>query len=130
MAKPGKVRVLLIDDETDFSFFVRANLEIQGSFEVHIADNPAEGLKLARTVAPDIILLGIIMPKMDGLELLKCLKDNPKTMAIPVLMLTAKNDAESKRQAARLYNEDFIEKPVELEALQARIEKALQKLGR
>ncbi len=122
-----KIRVLLIDDEEDFCRLVQLNLERTGGYEVGIVTDPRMGLKAALEYGPDLVLLDIMMPGMSGLEVLKKLKGNPKTLSIPVLMLTALTDAASKQQAVRLFNEDYIEKPVDPAALRTRIEKALSR---
>ena len=81
--------------------------------------------KIFREEKPDIILLDIMMPGIEGFEVLEKLKKNKKTLHIPVIMLTAKSEDESKVKAAGLYCHDYIVKPVEFEVLISKIEKAL-----
>ena len=69
------------------------------------------------------------MPKMDGFEVLKRLKKMPETVSIPVIMLTADCDEESKLKAAALFDEDYLVKPVEQEQLKAKIEEVLKRRG-
>jgi len=116
--------VLLIDDEQDFIFFVKRNLELNG-FRAVVAHNGSRGLRLAQSIHPDIILLDIRMPGLDGFEVLRKLKENDKTVSIPVIMLTALGDDDSKIKAAGLYDDDFIVKPAETAAIQSRIENTL-----
>ena len=125
---PERIRILVIDDESDFCFFIKANLQQLGNYDVAIETDPQKGLKLASQYHPDLILLDIMMPGMSGLEVLKKLKANPQTTPIPVLILTAKIDEESKHEAARLYDEAYIEKPVEIKLLKSRIEKVLSRI--
>ena len=126
----AKRKVLLIDDEEDFSRIVKMNLELlDADYFVERANNGKEGLKKADSFKPDLILLDIMMPKMDGFEVLKRLKENPDTSATPVIMLTAKSDEESRLQASQLYNEDYITKPIEASDLKARIEGVLGRIG-
>ena len=126
-----KARILMIDDEEDLCLSVRANLQEVGGYEVLIATDGRMGLEVARAEQPDLILLDVRMPGgMDGLEVLKRLKENHHTLGIPVLMLTAKQDEKTKAEAAFLYDDDYIEKPVSTQVLQSRIEKALSKRGR
>jgi DNA-binding response OmpR family regulator len=120
-------RVLIIDDEEDLTFFVKANLELAGDYEVIVATSGKEGLRAASGHKPDIILLDIMMPNMDGFEVLEKIKKSPKTLKIPVIMLTAKGDTESKVRAASLYDEDYIVKPVQIETLRDKIEEVLQR---
>lgn len=117
-------RILVIDDEEDFCFFVKRNLERLG-YKVITATEGREGLKIAQRKRPDLILLDIMMPGIDGFKVLETLKEGKRTISIPVVMLTGKDDDDSKIKAASLYNEDYIVKPVEIEELRSRIEKVL-----
>ena len=122
-------KILIIDDEEDLTFFVKANLELSGKFEVLIANSGKEGIRMAKRYNPDLILLDIMMPGMDGFEVLKSLKKIDSTVAIPVVMLTAKDDDDSKIQAAGLYNEEYIVKPVRIDALKTKIEEVFKLRG-
>jgi DNA-binding response OmpR family regulator len=117
-----KKKILLIDDEEDFCFFVKKNLEATGEFVVLYATDPRKGIKIARTETFDLILLDIKMPKRDGFQVLEILKKDDKTLSIPVVMLTAVEDDESKIKASSLYDEEYITKPVSYETLRARID--------
>lgn len=117
-------RILIIDDEADFCFFVKSTLELSGEHNVAMATSGAGGIKAALRYKPDLILLDMMMPKMNGFEVLRRLKENKKTMSIPVLILTAKDDG-SIEQAVRRYCENYIVKPIEMVALQSKIEAAL-----
>ncbi len=118
-------KILLIDDEEDFAFFVKANLGLISNYEIIVATKGKKGIKTALKEKPALILLDIMMPGMDGFEVLKRLKKNEKTMNIPVIMLTAKNEDESKIKAVGLYCEDYIVKPIEIRLLNAKIHKIL-----
>ena len=118
-------KIFVIDDEEDFAYFVKANLELVSNYEVIIFTKGKKGIKAAAKERPALILLDIMMPGMDGFEVLKRLKKSEKTMKIPVIMLTAKNEDESKIEAAGLYCEDYIVKPVEIRALNSKIHKIL-----
>jgi len=118
-------KIFVIDDEEDFAYFVKANLELVSNYEVIIFTKGKKGIKAAAKERPALILLDIMMPGMDGFEVLKRLKKSEKTMKIPVIMLTAKNEDESKIEAAGLYCEDYIVKPVEIRALSSKIHKIL-----
>ena len=122
-----KKRILIIDDEEDFCRLVKMNLEAMGGFEVTIATNGETGIDLAKKIAPGLILLDILMPGMDGFEVLKRLKESGcNTTRIPVVMLSAKTDVVSKRKAMQLCNEGYIKKPVEPLDLKVKIEKVLK----
>ena len=118
---------MIIDDEIDFCRLVEKNLEEVGSFEVEVALNGKEGFNLAKLKKPDLILLDILMPGIDGFEVLKMLKQDTGTTKIPVVMLTALEDGESQRRAAELSDEDYIMKPVESRDLTVKIEKILKR---
>lgn len=122
-----KKKILIIDDEEDLTFFVKANLELVGDYEVIIATSGKEGVAIASSQNVDLILLDIMMPKMDGFEVLEKIKESKGTLAIPVIMLTAKGDIDSKLKAAGLYDEDYIVKPVQVEILKIKIEEALKR---
>jgi len=123
------VKVLIIDDEEDLTFFVKANLELVGNFEVITATTGKKGIAIAASTDIDIILLDIMMPRMNGFEVLEKIKRIKGILSIPVIMLTAKGDIESKIKAASLYNEDYIVKPVHIEMLKSKIEEALKRRG-
>lgn len=125
----GTKIILIIDDERDFCKLVKMNLEMLGDFKIVAALGGKEGIKVARRTKPDLILLDIIMPKMDGFEVLKTLKEDDATISIPVIMLTAKKDEPSKLKASQFFDEDYITKPVEANELKARIKDALERKG-
>lgn len=120
-------RVLIIDDEIGFRFFVKKNLELRGDYEVIVAAEGKEGIRLAEEQKPMLILLDIIMPEMDGLEVLKRLKENEKTKSIPVIMLTARGDDEARIKALNLGNDGYIVKPFEISELENKIEALLNR---
>lgn len=121
-------KILIIDDEEDLTFFVKANLELAGDYEVEVAINGKDGIKLASREKFDLILLDIMMPHMDGFDVLEVLKKNKKTLSTPVIMLTAKGDEKSKIKAGSLYDEDYIVKPVQIDFLKAKIDEALKRI--
>jgi CheY-like chemotaxis protein len=120
-----KNKILIIDDEKDFCYFTKENLRFFGDNEVIIATSGKKGIRAACKEKPDLILLDIIMPGIDGLEVLKRLKRNMKTIHIPVIMLTAKNEEESKMEAAGLYSVYYLVKPVETNVLKSKIDQVL-----
>ena len=84
-----KKRVLLIDDEEDFCFFVQKNLERTGAFEVWTATDAEQGILLAQERLPDVILLDIVMPKLLGPRVAEVLSGEPRTRRIPLIFVTA-----------------------------------------
>lgn len=125
-----KKKVLLIDDEENFCFLVKQNLSETGDFEIEYTNDPDTGIKLAKKLIPDVILLDITMPRKSGLQVLEALKQNSKTVSVPVIMLTAVRDADTKLKAAYLYGDDYIVKPVAFELLRTKIDEVIQRQER
>ena len=121
--------ILLVDDEKNFCDLVKLNLEMSGKFKVITAYDGEEGLKKAKSENPDVILLDIRMPKIDGFEMLKILKKDSQTMPIPVIMLSAVDDDTSKIKSSGMMSEYYITKPVKTDELIAKIEWVLQLRG-
>jgi two-component system response regulator RpaA len=117
----------LIDDEKDFCYFVKKNLESSGEYSVTVSNDPDQGLAMARKNHFDLILTDILMPRKDGFSVLDELKKDEKTCAVPVVMLTALGDDESKQKASQLYGEEFLTKPVTFEALKYKISEVLRR---
>src|SRR5690606_33706387 len=84
-----KPKILVVDDEPDALELIEFNLKSTG-YDVVTAADGAEALKKARVVAPDLILLDLMLPEIDGLEVCKILRRDASTAAIPIIMLTAK----------------------------------------
>jgi len=121
--------VLMIDDEENFCSLIKESLEMRSDFDVFVATSGLEGLNIAKRVKPDIILLDIRMPDMDGFKVLEKLKKDKDTMAIPVIMLSALEDDASKIKASQLFDELYITKPVKIEDLQNSITEVLKRRG-
>jgi len=83
-------KVLLVEDDPDIQKVVRMSLKMRGIHDVAVASNGEECLATVAEVKPDVILLDVMMPKLDGYETCRRLKANPETRAIPVIFLTAK----------------------------------------
>jgi signal transduction histidine kinase len=116
---PAQPVVLVIDDLPD-------NVEVLGAclandYEIECAFSGPEGLALARGMAPDLILLDVMMPEMDGYAVQAALKDDPRTREVPVIFVTAKNDADSESRALAAGAVDFIHKPVNRDVVLARV---------
>ncbi|MFO8053188.1 MAG: response regulator, partial [Candidatus Omnitrophota bacterium] len=104
-------KILVVDDEQDLTYFLKANLEIEEQYQVDVVNKAKDAFKTAVKHKPDLIILDIIMPQVDGIEVLKKLKESKETLSIPVIMLSAKTDDETKLKAAALYDEYYITKP-------------------
>ncbi|MDP8233353.1 MAG: response regulator [Candidatus Saelkia tenebricola] len=120
-------RILLVDDEEDFCHFVKLNLEKTGKFEIAIANNGAVGLEMAKDNPPDLILLDLLMPVMDGSEVAENLLKNPVTKNIPIIFVTAltrKKEVDS--HYGTIGGRTFIAKPIAPNELMAHIEKFME----
>jgi two-component system, OmpR family, response regulator RpaA len=104
------MRVLVIDDEPDVLMLCRVNLQLAGH-EVVEASNGKAGLELARTVEPDVVVLDVMLPNVDGLTVLHELASSESTRHIPVIMLTAKTQLEDRRKAWRAGCSEYLTKP-------------------
>lgn len=124
----GKKRILIVDDEEDFCFFVRENLLNSQKFEVVIATAGKPGLALARSEKPDLILLDLMMPGMGGEAVAEALRESPETASIPVVFLTALVTREDggKSVLKKIGDSWFIAKPVRTRALISAIESVLE----
>ena len=122
----NRISVLVIDDDKMVEQLLLHALP-ENNFELHSAEDGATGLKIAQKKDIDVILLDWIMPGMDGIEVLKRLKLNRKTMHIPVFMLTGKNNKRDIEQAISLGIESYITKPFRSSELPELIRKAAEK---
>jgi CheY-like chemotaxis protein len=120
-----KKSILLIDDEETIQEVVQVGIEIESGWQVAIASSGAEGIDLAQSQQPDVILLDVMMPEMDGIDTLSQLKSNQQTSSIPVIFLTAKAQAEEKNQFQSLGVVDVITKPFNSMTLASQIAKIL-----
>ncbi|MBI1870092.1 MAG: response regulator [Chlamydiae bacterium] len=119
-------KILIVDDELDYAFMVQGRLEHNG-YDVFIAEDGEEALKKATREKPDVILLDILMPIMDGYTTLKKLKSQNETKDIPVIMFSAKGQPEDLAQAKTFRAFDYIIKPFDPPELLGKIEKAMKK---
>jgi CheY-like chemotaxis protein len=106
-------RILVIDNEEYIQEITKICLETVAGWQVITAGSGQEGIQRAEAEFPDAILLDVMMPDMDGLTTFQNLQANPKTQAIPVLLLTAKTQAADRRRYAELGIKDAIAKPFE-----------------
>ena len=117
-------KILAVDDEVDILQLIEMTL-ISDGFEVITASNGIEALEKARIHMPDLILLDLMMPEMDGFEVIENLKQAPEMRDIPVVMLTARAQAHERIEGLSAGADDYIVKPFELEELRLRIESIL-----
>ena len=117
-------RVLLVEDNADLAFGLRNSLEIAG-YDVLVAADGLTGLEQARTAAPDLVILDLMLPGLDGYRVLRALRDGGS--AVPVLILTARGEEADKVTGFRLGADDYVTKPFGLLELIARVEALLRR---
>src|SRR4030042_4314071 len=111
-------KILLVDDDSDFCFFAKANLEREAGFEVTVCNQSKEALRLVKILQPDIILLDMMMPEKGGITIASELGRNKYTAHIPYIFLSGiVNEQELKKHRQLIGDADFITKPVETSVL-------------
>src|SRR5690625_2912496 len=118
--------ILVVDDEQDLLDLIEYNLRKEG-FDVIRAEDGVEGIRLVREQTPDLILLDIMMPKMDGLEMCRQLRQDPGTQRIPIIFLTARGDERTEVEGLDQGADDYITKPISTRKLMSRIKAVLRR---
>src|SRR5256886_2526594 len=118
------MRILVVEDNPDLAYGLRNNLEIEG-YQVEVADDGTKGLARARDGRPDLIILDLMLPGMDGFRVLRALREAGRTM--PVLILTARGEESDKVRGLRLGADDYVTKPFGVLELLARVEALLRR---
>jgi two-component system, OmpR family, alkaline phosphatase synthesis response regulator PhoP len=121
-----KKTILVVDDEQDLLDLIEYNLKKEG-YNVLLAENGEQGLKLAKELHPDLVLLDIMMPVMDGLEVCEKMRMNAETKYIPVIFLTARSDEKTEVSGLDKGADDFITKPISTTKLLSRIKAVLRR---
>lgn len=121
----SKKRILVVDDEPDFLMAIKAMLEANG-FEVISATDGQEGLNIARLEKPDLIVLDLMLPKMDGYKVCRFLKFDEKYRAIPIIMLTARGQEDDKQLGKEMGADFYIVKSERPEILLNKINEFLK----
>jgi len=120
-------RVLMVEDEEDIAYIVRFLLERHGFVVEHVADGRAALARIREGAAPELVLMDLMLPFHDGLELVERLRGQPGWGALPVLMLTAKAREADIVRALELGADDYVTKPFQPEELLARIRRLLRR---
>ena len=120
----ARPKILIVDDEPDLLSVLRFGLEAEG-FEVTDASDGVRGLELARTLAPDLIVLDLMLPRMDGYKVCRALKFDDRYRRIPVFILSARSGETDRRLALDLGADEYMAKPYEVRELVARIRSKL-----
>ncbi len=118
--RSGGLRVLYVEDSADLRNYVRQMLRTFGH-QVFTANDGLDGWEKALEVAPEVVVSDVMMPRLDGFELLKRIKTDEKTYHIPVVLITAKSETDSKIAGLEIGADDYLSKPIDIRELDARI---------
>jgi len=119
-------RILLVDDEQDLVWAVRHSLSDDGH-EVLTAYDGMEALAVARRHRPDLVILDIVMPRLDGLQVCRKMRRDPTLAAVPILFLTVRSAIEDRIKGLDEGGDDYLVKPFDLEELKARVKALLRR---
>ncbi|MEQ9279566.1 MAG: response regulator transcription factor [Balneola sp.] len=121
-----KQTILVVDDEKDLLDLIEYNLKKEG-FEVLKAENGEEGIAVAKEKNPDLVLLDIMMPKMDGMQAVEEMRRDDQLKKIPVIFLTARSDEKTEVEGLNKGGDDYITKPISTTKLISRIKAVLRR---
>ncbi len=124
-----KKKILIVDDDLDLCHAVQTHLELLG-YDSILAVNGKEAVDLATSQVPDLILMDLTLPVMDGLEATRLIREHPNTQSTPILAMTARVTSEGKEECLRSGCDDFIAKPFTSKQLTSIIEKLLKQDNR
>ncbi|CAN5343120.1 hypothetical protein BH09SUM1_BH09SUM1_23070 [soil metagenome] len=124
MESPDKPRILIVDDENDILLLVRTSLKDE--YEVETSNSGADALAMCMAIPPDLIILDMMMPEMDGMEVLEEIRRMPETAATPVIFLTGISDKAKVREALDKGTQYYITKPFKHQDLLNKVQMALQ----
>ncbi|AEF93746.1 two component transcriptional regulator, winged helix family [Desulfotomaculum nigrificans CO-1-SRB] len=119
-------KILVVDDETNILELIKYNLE-KDNHRVITALDGEEGLRLAQQEPPDLIILDVMLPKVDGLEVCRCLRSHPSTSRLPILMVSARRETVDHVVGLEMGADDYITKPFSPRELAARVKANLRR---
>ena len=122
----AKQKILIVDDEPDILELIEYNLKKEG-YQVYLASNGADGVAMAKKVHPDLIILDIMMPKMDGIEACRIMRAIPEFKNTFMVFLTARSEEYSEIAGFNVGADDYIAKPIKPRALISRINAILRR---
>lgn len=122
----AKQTILVVDDEKDLLDLIEYNLRKEG-FNVLKAENGEEGIAMAKEYSPDLVLLDIMMPKMDGLQAVEVMRKDAELKRIPIILLTARSDEKTEVEGLNKGSDDYITKPISTTKLISRIKAVLRR---
>ena len=121
------IRVMVVDDEKDLTFFLKKNLEAKGEFQVQTCNDPRQALSEIRKFQPNVIVLDMMMPQVTGEDLAAELREQPSTESLPIIFLTALVKEEEAGSSGHVIGGQlFVAKPVKIDELVGVIHKSLK----
>ncbi|HEY7225231.1 MAG TPA: response regulator [Micromonosporaceae bacterium] len=129
MSGPGQepaAKILVVDDDEDIAGFVEMSLRVEG-FDVVVAHDGAAALQLVRRFEPNLVILDVMMPDIDGVEVTRRLRADPTTTALPIIMLTAKGQTPDKVLGLQAGADDYVVKPFDTLELVVRVQNTLRR---
>jgi CheY-like chemotaxis protein len=125
----GKGRILVVEDDVDISKMLRIYFDSQG-YEVLVANRGNDALETCRMKLPNVVVLDIQLPDVDGYEICRILRNNTRTSYVPIIFLTQKDERSDKIAGLELGADDYITKPFDIEELKLRVEGAIRRSQR
>ncbi len=125
----GKGRILVVEDDIDISKMLRIYFDSQG-YEVLVANRGAEALDICRVKVPNVVVLDIQLPDIDGFEVCRNLRSNTRTSYVPIIFLTQKDERSDKIAGLELGADDYVTKPFDIEELKLRVEGSIRRSQR
>ena len=122
-----RTKILIVDDELDTLLPLKGALEMD-DFNILEAQDGIKALEKVSAETPDLILLDLMLPKLNGFEVCQRLKQNEATSSIPIIMLTAKSETSDKVEGIEIGADDYVTKPFDLDELKARIKAVLRRI--
>ena len=116
-----KKNSILVVEDSEINFAILEDI-LKHDYVVHSAKDGVEAIEMVKEKMPDIILLDIVLPKMDGYEVIKILKDDPNTSEIPIIFVTALSNTDNERKGLMLGADDYIQKPFDPVSVKLRVD--------
>src|SRR5579884_544517 len=128
MSEPKAKKILVVDDESDVTELVAYHLKAKG-FQVETVNDPNSSIGLARSFLPDLVILDVMMPDLNGIQICRMLRADPKLKRVPVVFLTAKAEEADRIAGLETGADDYLSKPFSTKELVLRIQSILRRVA-
>lgn len=128
MPEPLPQKILVVDDESDVSTLVAYHLKAKG-YQIEVVNDPNRSIGIARTFLPDLVILDVMMPELNGIQICRMLRADPQLKKVPVIFLTAKAEENDRIQGLETGADDYICKPFSTKELVLRVQTILRRLA-